>query len=246
MSALASLCGRAEARALRTSRASARASRDEGALRFEIPVVHLRSAWSILDDGRGGRMQVCSVEVVGGKPQFPRGSISLNPTHLKTRSLGDLRESRREHARDSCGPTTTRRPTTHRPTTRREAIVTAMFTLEARKPPPDQETLRLEVSPEDSVAALKIRIATQRHGWSADQMNVILQGAFLQDPKTMAECGLKDGDFVVITGMVSRDMRRPAGEAEGPLQEMPDEMLPLFSIPVVLNELPTDQRIDRT
>ena len=55
MSALASLCGRAEARALRTSRASARASRDEGALRFEIPLVHLRSAWSILDDGRGGR-----------------------------------------------------------------------------------------------------------------------------------------------------------------------------------------------
>eukprot|EP00964_Phaeocystis_antarctica_P002921 scaffold1541_cov67-Phaeocystis_antarctica.AAC.11 len=107
-----------------------------------------------------------------------------------------------------------------------------MFTLEARKPPPDQETLRLEVSPEDSVVALKTRIATQRHGWSADQMNVILQGAFLQDPKTMAECGLKDGDFVVITGMVSRDMRRPAGEAEGPLQEMPDEMLPLFSAPV--------------
>ena len=124
--------------------------------------------------------------------------------------------------------------------------VTAMFVLEARKPPPDQETLRLEVSPEDSVAALKTRIATQRHGWCADQMNVILQGAFLQDPKTMAECGLKDGDFVVITGMVSRDMRRPAGEAEGPLQEMPDEMLPLFSTPVVLNELPTDQRIDRT
>lgn len=121
-----------------------------------------------------------------------------------------------------------------------------MFTLEARKPPPDQETFRLEVSPEDSVAALKTRIATQRDGWSADQMNVILQGAFLQDPKTMAECGLKDGDFVVITGMVSRDMRRPAGEAEGPLQEMPDEMLPLFSAPVVLNELPTDQRIDRT
>ena len=28
-----------------------------------------------------------------------------------------------------------------------------MFTIEARKPPPDQETLRLEVSPEDSVAA---------------------------------------------------------------------------------------------
>ena len=121
-----------------------------------------------------------------------------------------------------------------------------MFTIEARKPPPDQETLRLEVSPEDSVAALKTRIAMQRDGWSADQMNVILQGAFLQDPKTMAECGLKGGDFVVITGMVSRDMRRPAGEAEGPLQEMPDEMLPLFSAPVVLNELPTDQRIERT
>ena len=130
--------------------------------------------------------------------------------------------------------------------TNNQAKVIAMFTIEARKPPPDQETLRLEVSPEDSVAALKVRIATQRDGWSADQMNVILQGAFLQDPKTMAECGLKGGDFVVITGMVSRDMRRPAGEAEGPLQEMPDEMLPLFSVPVVLNELPTDQRIERT
>ena len=166
------------------------------------------------------------------------GSISLLPGHLKTRSLGvELRNTSRDE---------TRAPTTRRPTTRCEAIVTAMFTLEARKPPPDQETLRLEVSPEDSVVALKTRIATQRHGWSADQMNVILQGAFLQDPKTMAECGLKDGDFVVITGMVSRDMRRPAGEAEGPLQEMPDEMLPLFSTPVVLNELPTDQRIDRT
>ena len=125
-------------------------------------------------------------------------------------------------------------------------MATAVFTLEARKPPPDQETLRLEVSPEDTVAALKTRIASQRDGWSADQMNVILQGAFLNDPKTMTECGLKGGDFVVITGMVSRDMRRPAGEAEGPLQEMPDEMLPLFSGSVVLNELPIDQRIERT
>ena len=129
---------------------------------------------------------------------------------------------------------------------RAQRTVGAMFTIEARKPPPDQETLRLEVSPEDSVAALKIRIATQRDGWSANQMNIILQGAFLQDSKTMAECGLKDGDFVVITGMVSRDMRRPAGEAEGPLREMPDEMSPLFPAPAVLSELPTEQRIERT
>ena len=62
----------------------------------------------------------------------------------------------------------------------------------------------------------------------------------------MAECGLKDGDFVVITGMVSRDMRRPAGEAEGPLRETPDEMSPLFPAPAVLSELPTEQRIERT
>ena len=122
-----------------------------------------------------------------------------------------------------------------------------MLTIEARKPPPDQETLRLEVSPEDSVAALKIRIATQRDGWSANQMNIILQGAFLQDSKTVAECGLKDGDFVVITGTVSRDMRRPAGEAEGPLREMPDEMSPLFPATAVRSDaLPTEQRIERT
>ena len=122
-----------------------------------------------------------------------------------------------------------------------------MLTIEARKPPPDQETLRLEVSPEDSVAALKIRIATQRDGWSANQMNIILQGAFLQDSKTVAECGLKDGDFVVITGVVSRDMRRPAGEAEGPLREMPDEMSPLFPATAVSSDaLPTEQRIERT
>ena len=130
---------------------------------------------------------------------------------------------------------------------RAQLTVGAMLTIEARKPPPDQETLRLEVSPEDSVAALKIRIATQRDGWSANQMNIILQGAFLQDSKTVAECGLKDGDFVVITGMVSRDMRRPTGEAEGPLREMPDEMSPLFpaSCPPP-SELPTEQRIERT
>ena len=93
-------------------------------------------------------------------------------------------------------------------------------------------------------AALKT--TPQRDGWSANQMNIILQGAFLQDSKTVAECGLKDGDFVVITGMVSRDMRRPAGEAEGPLREMPDEMSPFLPAPVVLSELPTEQRIERT
>ena len=121
-----------------------------------------------------------------------------------------------------------------------------MFTLEVRKPPPDQATLHLELTPEDTVALLKTRIAAQRDGWSADQMNVILQGAFLPSTKTMAECGLKGGDFVVITGVVSRDMRRPAGESEGPLQEMPDDMSPLFPAPARLAELPADQRIDRT
>ena len=108
MSALASLCGRAEARALRTSRASARASRDEGALRFEIPLVHLRSAWSILDDGRdGGRMQVCSLWRSSGETLSYLRWIHFLTGHLKTRSLGDFL-----HAQNSADQ---QRPTDLRP-----------------------------------------------------------------------------------------------------------------------------------
>jgi len=118
--------------------------------------------------------------------------------------------------------------------------------IEARKPPPDEVRLQLEVSPTDTVAKVKARIASQRDGWSAEQMNVILQGKFLQDTQTLSETGLKDRDFVVITGMVARDMRRPTAEVDGPLHEMPDEASPFFSAPIVMSELPTDQSIDRT
>jgi molybdopterin converting factor small subunit len=121
------------------------------------------------------------------------------------------------------------------------------FMIEARKPPPDPVTLQLEVSAEDTVAALKGRLASQREDWSSEQMNVILQGKFLQDPQTMAECELKNGDFVVITGMVARDFRRPAQEeAELRREGEGEEGTPFFAPPAVVN-LPTDnQSIERT
>ena len=121
------------------------------------------------------------------------------------------------------------------------------FMIEARKPPPDPVTLQLVVSAEDTVATLKGRLASQREDWSSEQMNVILQGKFLQDPQTMAECELKNGDFVVITGMVARDFRRPAQEeAELRREGEGEEGTPFFAPPAVVN-LPTDnQSIERT
>ena len=120
------------------------------------------------------------------------------------------------------------------------------FMIEARKPPPDPVTLQLEVSAEDTVAALKGRLASQREDWSSEQMNVILQGKFLQDPQTMAECELKNGDFVVITGMVARQIEPPKYDESTPLMEAPAGPPAGFSAPLVMSSMPVEQKIERS
>ena len=95
------------------------------------------------------------------------------------------------------------------------------------------------------MSELKAQIAGLRETWSAS-MNVILQGKFLSNDKTLSECGLQDGNFLVITGMIARDMTRPEHEREKEeFVEAPDEAPLGFSAPIVYSELPIDQTIDR-
>jgi len=119
-----------------------------------------------------------------------------------------------------------------------------LITLEVRVPPPNQESLKVQVAPDETVAGLKECIAAQREGWSAE-MNVILQGKFLDGELAVSECGLKDGAFVVVTGLVARKVDPPVYEydAEAPL---PPESNGHFSAPLVMNSLPTEQTIERT
>ena len=118
-----------------------------------------------------------------------------------------------------------------------------LITLEVRVPPPQQERLEVQVSPDETVAGLKACIAAEREGWSAE-MNVILQGRFLHGELTLAECGLKDGAFVVVTGVVVRTVDPPVYDYdEAPLAP---ESNGHFSAPLVMNSLPAHQTIERT
>ena len=117
--------------------------------------------------------------------------------------------------------------------------------LEVRVPPPNQETLHVEAASDESVAALKLRIAGLRDGWTAD-LNLIRQGVFLTGEKTLAECGLADGDFVVITGMVARQIEPPKYDESTPLMEAPDGPPAGFSAPLVMSSMPVEQKIERS
>uniref|UniRef100_A0A7S0P5H2 Ubiquitin-like domain-containing protein n=1 Tax=Calcidiscus leptoporus TaxID=127549 RepID=A0A7S0P5H2_9EUKA len=67
------------------------------------------------------------------------------------------------------------------------------------------ERITLAVPSDTLVGALKQRVCSQRTSerWDAANMNLILQGRFLAEERTLAECGLRDGDFLVATGMTS-------------------------------------------
>ncbi len=101
--------------------------------------------------------------------------------------------------------------------------------IEVRTPPCGgvQETLAVAAEPTDTVAALKKRLASMREadGWSAGEMNLILQGRFLDDAQTIVESGIGEGAFLVVTGVrarpnVSRDTD------VGTFSAMPGEMPP--------------------
>ena len=115
--------------------------------------------------------------------------------------------------------------------------------LEVRVPPPKQETFGVEAAADETVKTLKARIAGLREGWTPE-LNVILQGRHLASEKTLSECGLKDGDFVVITGMTAVQIEPPVYD-ENTVPEML-ETSPLFSAPLVTSSLPIEQTIDRT
>ena len=66
----------------------------------------------------------------------------------------------------------------------------------------DGQRMPATAAPSDTVLALKQRLASQRSadGW-CEEMNLSWQGKFLQDDLTLGASGLRDGDFVVATGL---------------------------------------------
>jgi hypothetical protein len=67
-----------------------------------------------------------------------------------------------------------------------------------------RESLMLSAGAEATVLSLKQQLVTLRQadGWASDCMELILQGRYLDDATTVRSIGLKDGDFLVVTGMV--------------------------------------------
>eukprot|EP00310_Coccolithus_braarudii_P023762 CAMPEP_0183350716 /NCGR_PEP_ID=MMETSP0164_2-20130417/20739_1 /TAXON_ID=221442 /ORGANISM="Coccolithus pelagicus ssp braarudi, Strain PLY182g" /LENGTH=133 /DNA_ID=CAMNT_0025522693 /DNA_START=8 /DNA_END=409 /DNA_ORIENTATION=- len=83
----------------------------------------------------------------------------------------------------------------------------APLLLEVRTLPKDDTagaSLAVEVPADELVGAFKRRVCRlhSAEGWDAVNMNIILQGRFLADEQTLADCGVHHGDFLVATGML--------------------------------------------
>lgn len=57
----------------------------------------------------------------------------------------------------------------------------------------------VDVEPHETVEALKIKIAEIRKDMPSERQKIVHAGKILSDNATLEECGVKDGDFVVIT-----------------------------------------------
>ena len=111
---------------------------------------------------------------------------------------------------------------------------------------PGEEPTRLDAAPELTVAGLKAELAT-RHtaaGWQADAMNLIVQGKFLDDSATLSECGLRDGDFLVATGMVPQVLPPPAEEQDMLAAGEPDDDRIMYTA-AMLPEVPPSDTMGR-
>lgn len=91
-----------------------------------------------------------------------------------------------------------------------------LITIEVRTRP-GELPITLSTDPQGTIAALKQTLAAEREGWDATSMNLIRQGRFLNDDKTLTECELCDGEFIVASGMVSRPMPSIQADAVEPL-----------------------------
>ena len=67
---------------------------------------------------------------------------------------------------------------------------------------PSEPPILITASAGETVLQLKQRLANGREGWAVAGMNLIRQGRFLDDVALLGDCGLRSGEFVVLTGQL--------------------------------------------
>jgi|EP00966_Prymnesium_polylepis_P142374 molybdopterin converting factor small subunit len=83
----------------------------------------------------------------------------------------------------------------------------AALALEVRTKP-GEPPLAVSATVDQTVLQLKQQLAESNAGWSADGMNLILQGRYLENETPLGTV-LKSGDFVVLTGQVAVVIEAP-------------------------------------
>lgn len=89
----------------------------------------------------------------------------------------------------------------------------ALITIEVRTKPGEAPTT-ISTDPKSTVGALKRDLA-QMHadkGWDASSMELIRQGKVLEDTNALETTGLSNGDFLVATGQVPRQLPPPPAD----------------------------------
>eukprot|EP00429_Kryptoperidinium_foliaceum_P064267 CAMPEP_0176063400 /NCGR_PEP_ID=MMETSP0120_2-20121206/31620_1 /TAXON_ID=160619 /ORGANISM="Kryptoperidinium foliaceum, Strain CCMP 1326" /LENGTH=394 /DNA_ID=CAMNT_0017396973 /DNA_START=38 /DNA_END=1223 /DNA_ORIENTATION=+ len=76
------------------------------------------------------------------------------------------------------------------------------------------EAFEMEAEPGDTVEALKGKVASLKPDMPVGAQKMVFSGKVLQDAATLADCGVKEGDFLVV--MVAKP--KPAPGAEVPME----------------------------
>nr|QDO16218.1 UV excision repair protein RAD23 [Lingulodinium polyedra] len=72
------------------------------------------------------------------------------------------------------------------------------------------EAFELDADPKDTVEALKVKIASVKPDMPADQIKIVFSGKVLQNAQSLEECGVKEGDFVVLMATRAKPAAEPA------------------------------------
>lgn len=83
------------------------------------------------------------------------------------------------------------------------------------------DSFDLEVDPGDTVESMKAKITAAKPDLPSDGIKTVFAGRVLQDGATLAECGVKEGDFVVVMTSKPKAAATPAAAAPAPAAASP-------------------------